>query len=117
MLSRRGFVPFLWFGNLNNRSHAGLRYANLNNRVDRTRWNILRRISDKFESCFCILQRRATDLREYRATAGDTLKIDRDGIGLCRIKDTDRRHGGGHARGLVVKPKALEIRKDCYETL
>lgn len=112
MLSRRGFVPFLWFGYLNFGSLAGRRCALLNNWVDWTWWSILRRISDKFESCFCILQRRATDLREYRATAGDTLKIDRDGIGLCRIKDTDRRHGGGHARGLVVKPKALEIRKD-----
>ena len=36
---------FLWFGVLGNWSNAGLRYANLNNGVDGTGWNILRRLS------------------------------------------------------------------------
>lgn len=37
---------FQAFGNLRNRSNAGLRYANLNNRPDRTRWNNGSRHSD-----------------------------------------------------------------------
>ena len=38
-----------------------------------------------------------------------------DGIGDVKVQI--RQYGEGHARGLVVTPKALEIRKDYYETL
>ncbi len=42
-----GVPRFLWFGNLNNGSNAGLRYANLNNGLSRSRWNNCARVSDK----------------------------------------------------------------------
>lgn len=42
----RGSFPGLWFGNLNNRSNAGLRYVNANNSLSNTRWNILLRHSN-----------------------------------------------------------------------
>ena len=43
--SRRSF-PGLWFGNLNNRSVAGLRCVHANNSLSNTRWNILLRHSN-----------------------------------------------------------------------
>ena len=40
-------VPwFQWFGNLNNGANAGLRYANLNNGLSRSRWNNCARVSE-----------------------------------------------------------------------
>ena len=43
---------------------------------------------------------------------GHIPKIDRDGTGA--LNKRIRRHGEGRARGLVVKPKTLEIRKVYY---